>query len=52
MTKRTTPKKKLKRVPRAKQFRIDWPKVLSKQTKAILIDELVDLIQDDRGLAR
>ena len=52
MPKRKTPKKKLKRVPRAKQFKIDWPKVLSKQTKAVLIDELVELIEDDRRLAR
>jgi hypothetical protein len=52
MPKRKTPKKKLKRVPRAKQFKIDWPKVLSKHTKAVLIDELVELIDDDRRLAR
>jgi hypothetical protein len=52
MAKRNIPRKKLKRVPRAKQFKIDWPKVLSKQTKAVLIDELVDVIKDDRGLAR
>jgi hypothetical protein len=52
MAKRTTRKKKLKRVPKVKQFKIDWHKVLSKQTKAVLIDELVDLINGDRGLAR
>ncbi len=53
MAKRTSSKKKrLKQVPRVKQFKIDWHKVLSKQTKAVLIDELVDLIEDDRRLAR
>jgi hypothetical protein len=52
MSKRKASKKKLKRVAKAKRFKIDWPKVLSKQTKTVLIDELVELIEDDRGLAR
>jgi hypothetical protein len=52
MAKRTIPKKKLKRVPRMQQPKIDWPKALSRQTKAALIDQLVELIEDDRGLAR
>jgi hypothetical protein len=52
MPKRKIPKKKLKRVPKAKQFKIDWPKVLSSQNKATLIDTLAELIEDDSRLAR
>jgi len=52
MAKRTIPKKKPWRKPQALQPKIDWHKVLSKQTKAVLIDELVELIEDDRRLAR
>ena len=52
MAKRTVPKKKLWRKPRALQPKIDWRKVLSKQTKAALIDELVELIENDRRIAR
>ncbi len=52
MAKRTIPKKKLKPVPRVQQPKVDWRTALSKQTKAALIDELVKLIENDRGLAR
>ena len=52
MAKRTTPKKRLKSVPKAKQSKIDWHKVLSKQTKAVLIDTLVEIIEDDRTIER
>ena len=52
MAKRTITKKKLKPVPRVQQPKVDWHTALSKQTKAALIDELVKLIENDRGLAR
>lgn len=52
MAKRTIPKKKLKPVPRVQQPKVDWRTALSKQTKAALIDELVELIEDDSRLAR
>jgi len=52
MPKRKSPKKKLKRVPKAKQFKIDWPTVLSKESKSVLVDILAELIEDDSRLAR
>ena len=52
MAKRTIPKKKPKPIPRTQQPKIDWRKALSKQTKAALIDELMELIEDDHRIAR
>ncbi len=52
MAKRKTKKKTLKRVPRKKQVKIDWQSILAKQTKAVLIDELIGLIKADRRLER
>jgi len=52
MTKRTTPKKRLKKATKAKQVKIDLQKVLSKQTKATLIDTLIDIIEEDRTIER
>jgi len=52
MAKRTSPKKRLKAVPKIKQPTVDWHKALSKHTKAVLIDELVALIKGDRRIAR
>jgi hypothetical protein len=52
MAKRKTQKTAYKRVPRKKQVKIDWQKILAKQTKAVLMDELIDLIKDDRRLER
>jgi hypothetical protein len=52
MAKRTTPKKRLKKVPKAKQPKIDWHAMLSKQTKAVLVDTLIEIIEDDRTIER
>ena len=52
MAKRLTPNQKQKKVPKAKQAKIDWHKVLAKQTKAALIDTLVEIIEDDRSIER
>ena len=52
MAKRKTAKKTLKRVPRIKQPKVDWHTILSKQTKAVLIEELMAIIDNDRSLAR
>lgn len=52
MPKRKTPKKGLKRVPKSKQFKIDWPKALAKERKSVLVDILAELIEDDSRLAR
>jgi hypothetical protein len=51
MTKRNTPRKRLKPVPKTAQPKVDWCKALSKQTKAALIDELVALIEADHQIA-